>query len=225
MNETIEAPVLMETPPPENAPRGLFSWIATVDHKRIGILYMLTALFFFLVGGVEALLIRIQLARPENTFLSPEVYNQVFTMHGTTMVFLVVIPTLIGLANYLIPLMIGARDMAFPRLNALSYWLLPCGGLLLHFSLLAGGAPAVGWFSYAPLSETPYASSPGVDYWVLALLILGVGSVAASINLIATILTLRAPGLTIRRLPLFVWMILVNSFMIIPVSYTHLRAH
>ena len=131
------------------------------------------------------------------------------------MIFLVVMPTLIGLANYLVPLMIGARDMAFPRLNALSYWLLPCGGLLLHFSLLAGGAPAVGWFSYAPLSETPYATTSGVDYWTLSLLILGVGSVAASINLIATILTLRAPGLTIRRLPLFVWMIFVNSFLVI----------
>ncbi|HEY1718023.1 MAG TPA: cytochrome c oxidase subunit I [Verrucomicrobiae bacterium] len=215
MNETIEAPVLLATSSAEDSPRGLFSWAATVDHKRIGILYLLTALFFFLVGGVEALLMRVQLARPENNFLSPEVFNQVFTMHGTTMIFLVVIPTLIGLANYLIPLMIGARDMAFPRLNALSYWLLPCGGLLLHFSLLAGGAPAAGWFSYAPLSETPYASTQGMDYWILALLILGVGSVAASINLIATILTLRAPGLTIRRLPLFVWMILVNSFMII----------
>jgi cytochrome c oxidase subunit 1/cytochrome c oxidase subunit I+III len=205
----------IDAPPAESASRGLFSWVATVDHKRIGILYLLTALVFFIVGGVEALLMRIQLARPNNTFLSPDAFNQIFTMHGTTMIFLVVMPTLIGLANYLTPLMIGARDMAFPRLNALSYWLLPCGGLLLHFSLLAGGAPAVGWFSYAPLSETPYASTHGVDYWVLALLILGVGSVAASINLIATILTLRAPGLTIRRLPLFVWMILVNSFLII----------
>jgi cytochrome c oxidase subunit I+III len=203
------------TPQPAGPPGGLYSWIATVDHKRIGIMYLLTTLFFFAIGGIEALLIRIQLARPNNTFLSPDAYNQIFTLHGTTMIFLVVMPTLIGLANYLVPLMIGARDMAFPRLNALSFWLLPFGGLLLHFSLLAGGAPAVGWFSYAPLSEPPYASTPGMDYWGLSLLILGVGSVAASINLIATILTQRAPGLTIRRLPLFVWMIFINSFLVI----------
>ncbi len=215
MSAAASASAAIEAPPPGSTARGLYSWVATVDHKRIGILYLLTALVFFAAGGIEALLMRIQLARPNNTFLSPDAYNQLFTMHGTTMIFLVVMPTLFGLANYLVPLMIGARDMAFPRLNALSYWLLPCGGLLLHFSLLAGGAPAVGWFSYAPLSETPYASTPGVDYWGLSLLILGVGSVAASINLIATILTLRAPGLTIRRLPLFVWMIFVNSFLVI----------
>jgi cytochrome c oxidase subunit I len=215
MTETAAAFTAIDAPPAQSTARGLFSWVATVDHKRIGILYLLTALVFFAAGGVEALLMRIQLARPNNTFLTPDAYNQIFTMHGTTMIFLVVMPTLIGLANYLVPLMIGARDMAFPRLNALSYWLLPCGGLLLHFSLLAGGAPAIGWFSYAPLSEAPYATTPGMDYWSMSLLILGVGSVAASINLIATILTLRAPGLTIRRLPLFVWMILVNSFLII----------
>ncbi len=213
---TVPADVSAEAAPDtESARHGRFGWVATVDHKRIGILYLLTALVFFLAGGVEALLLRLQLARPDNHFLSPNVYDQIFTLHGTTMIFLVVMPTLIGLANYLVPLMIGARDMAFPRLNAFSYWLFPFGGLLLHFSLLAGGAPAVGWFSYAPLSEAPYASTPGVDYWVLSLLVLGIGSVAASINLIATIATLRAPGLTFRRLPLFVWMIFVNSFLII----------
>ncbi|MEO7034916.1 MAG: cytochrome c oxidase subunit I, partial [Polyangiaceae bacterium] len=143
----------------------------------------------------------------------PETYNQIFTMHGTTMIFLVVMPALFGFANYLVPLMIGARDMAFPRLNALSFWLLPMGGALLHFSLLAGGAPNAGWFSYAPLSETPFASTPGTNYWVVALLVLGISTVAASINLVATILTLRAPGLTLQRLPLFVWMILVNSLL------------
>ena len=215
MSETASASVAMEAPQVGSASRGLYGWVATVDHKRIGILYLLTTLVFFVMGGVEALLMRIQLARPNNTFLSPGAFDQMFTMHGTTMIFLVVMPTLIGLANYLVPLMIGARDMAFPRLNALSFWLLPCGGVLLHYSLLAGGAPAVGWFSYAPLSETQYATTQGVDYWTLSLLILGVGSVSASINLIATILTQRAPGLTIRRLPLFVWMILVNSFLII----------
>ena len=215
MSETAPASIVSATPQAGDASRGLYGWVATVDHKRIGILYLLTTFVFFIMGGVEALLIRIQLSRPNNTFLSPGAFDQMFTLHGTTMIFLVVMPALIGLANYLVPLMIGARDMAFPRLNALGYWLLPCGGLLLHYSLLAGGAPAVGWFSYAPLSETPYASTQGVDYWTLSLLILGVGSVSASINLIATILTQRAPGLTIRRLPLFVWMIFINSFLVI----------
>ncbi|HEV2207261.1 MAG TPA: cytochrome c oxidase subunit I [Verrucomicrobiae bacterium] len=193
----------------------LFSWVTTVDHKRIGILYLGTVAMFFLVGGVEALLLRVQLAIPRNTFLSPGAFNQIFTMHGTTMIFLVVMPGLVGFANYLVPLMIGARDMAFPRLNALSYWMFLFGGILLNISFAAGGAPAVGWFSYAPLSETPFSSTTGVDYWVLSLLILGTGSIAASINLIATILTLRAPGLTMRKLPLFVWMNFVNSFLIL----------
>jgi cytochrome c oxidase subunit 1/cytochrome c oxidase subunit I+III len=194
---------------------GAFSWVATVDHKRIGTLYLVTALFFFAIGGVESLAIRLQLARPGLKLLSPDTFNQTFTMHGTTMIFLVVMPTLVGIGNYFLPLMIGARDMAFPRLNALSYWLFPFGGLLLHFSLLAGGAPAAGWFSYTPLSETPFNSTTGTDYWVLALLILGVGSVATAINFIATVATLRAPGLTMRRLPLFVWMTFINAFVII----------
>jgi heme/copper-type cytochrome/quinol oxidase subunit 1 len=150
------------------AERGLLSWVATVDHKRIGILYLVTTFGFFLVGGVEALLIRLQLAVPNNTFLKPETFNQLFTMHGTTMIFLVVMPALIGFANYFVPLMIGARDMAFPRLNTMSYWLLIFGGLLLHFSVLTGAAPAAGWFSYAPLSETPFSSSTGLDYWIMA---------------------------------------------------------
>jgi cytochrome c oxidase subunit 1/cytochrome c oxidase subunit I+III len=194
---------------------GLYAWVATVDHKRIGILYLFTALFFFAVGGTEALLIRLQLARPNSALVSPEAFNQLFTMHGTTMIFLVVMPTLVGFGNYLVPLMIGARDMAFPRLNALSYWLFPCGGFLLHFSVMAGGAPAGGWFAYAPLTETPFSSSPGTDYWVLALLVLGVGSVATAINFIATILTLRAPGLTMGRVPLFVWMTFITSILVI----------
>ena len=201
--------------PLEADERGRLSWVATVDHKRIGILYLVTTFVFFLIGGVEALIMRIQLAVPHNNFLSPDTYNQLFTMHGTTMIFLVVMPALIGFANYFIPLMIGARDMAFPRLNAMSYWLLVFGGILLHFSILAGGAPAAGWFSYTPLSETPFSSSPGTDYWILALLILGVGSVAGSINMIVTILCFRAPGMTLRRVPLFVWMVFINSFLII----------
>ncbi|MEP6672581.1 MAG: cytochrome c oxidase subunit I [Chthoniobacter sp.] len=191
------------------------AWLSTVDHKRIGILYMVTALVFFVVGGIEALLIRLQLAVPNSTFLHPDTYNMLFTMHGTTMIFLVAMPVLFGLANYFVPLQIGARDMAFPRLNAFSFWLVPFGGILLHFSFLAGGAPNVGWFAYAPLSETPYSSQLGVDYWALALLVLGIGSVGASINFIVTVLSMRAPNMTLRRLPLFSWMIFVNSFLVI----------
>jgi cytochrome c oxidase subunit 1/cytochrome c oxidase subunit I+III len=178
-------------------------------------LYLCTALVFFAAGGVEALLMRIQLAFPGNRFLSPDAYDQIFTMHGTTMVFLVVVPVLTGLATYLVPLMIGARDVAFPRLNALSYWLFVLGGALLYYSFLAGGAPDAGWFSYAPLSERPFSSSAGVDYWAWSLLALGAGTIAAAINLIVTVIALRAPGLTMRRLPLFVWMVFVNSFLIV----------
>src|SRR5580692_4136154 len=195
--------------------RGIYAWIATVDHKKIGILYLLTSLVFFAIGGTEALVMRLQLARPNNDLVSPDTFNQLFTMHGTTMIFLVVMPTLSGFANYFIPLMIGARDMAFPRLNAFAYWMFPFGGILLHFSLLAGGAPNAGWFSYAPLSETPYSSTMGTDYWVLAVLVLGIGSVATALNVIATVITLRAPGLTIRRLPLFVWMTFITAILII----------
>jgi cytochrome c oxidase subunit I len=197
---------------------GLLSWLASTDHKKIGVMYLLTTLVFFLVGGVEALLIRIQLAQPENTFLSPEFYNQIFTMHGTTMIFLVVMPMLIGFGNYLVPLMIGARDMAFPRLNAMGLWMLIFGGLLLYFSFIGGpaaGAPDAGWFSYTPLSEKPYSFNAGLDYWGLGLLVTGIGTISAGINFIVTILKLRAPGLSMRRLPLFVWMIFVNSFLII----------
>ena len=194
---------------------GLRAWLSTIDHKQIGILYMVTALFFFLVGGLEAMAIRAQLSLPNLKVLSPEIYDQIFTMHGTTMIFLVVMPVLIGFGVYLVPLMIGASDMAFPRLNAFSFWLLPCGGFLLYFSFLAGGAPDAGWFSYAPLSEKAYSAHAGLDYWALGLLLLGVGSVTAAINFVVTIATLRAPGLTIRRLPLFVWMTLVNAVLIL----------
>jgi cytochrome c oxidase subunit I len=193
-----------------------FSWVATVDHKRVGILYVWTALFFFLVGGCEALLVRLQLAVPRAQFLSAEAFNQVFTMHGTTMIFLVVMPVLTGFANYFVPLLIGARDVAFPRLNAMGYWLFPLGGFLLHFSWLAGGAPNIGWFSYAPLSETPFTGiSRGADYWAMSLIVLGVSTVASAINLIATIVSLRAPGMTMQRVPLFVWMVFVNSILTI----------
>jgi cytochrome c oxidase subunit 1/cytochrome c oxidase subunit I+III len=191
------------------------AWISTVDHKRLGILYMLTGLVFFVVAGLEALFIRLQLAVPNNHLISPDTFNKLFTMHGTTMLFLVAMPVLFGLANYFVPLQVGARDMAFPRLNAFGYWMVPFGGILLHFSVLAGGAPAVGWFAYTPLSETPYSSQLGVDYWALALLVLGIGSVSTAINVIATVLCMRGPGMTLRRVPLFTWINFVNSFIVI----------
>ncbi len=191
------------------------AWLSTVDHKRIAVLYLLTALFFFVVAGVEALFMRLQLALPNNHFLHPDTFNQLFTMHGTTMIFLVVMPVVFGFVNYVLPLQIGARDMAFPRLNAFGFWLVPLGGILLHFSVLAGGAPAVGWFAYAPLSETPYSSSLGVDYWAIAIFVLGIGSISLAINIIATVISGRAPGMTMRRLPLFTWINFVNAFIII----------
>jgi cytochrome c oxidase subunit I len=208
------APAEPDTCRPDDE-KGLYAWIATVDHKKIGILYLLTAFVFFVVGGGEALVMRLQLARPNATVVDPDTFNQLFTMHGTTMIFLVAMPALSGFANYLVPLMIGARDMAFPRLNAMSYWILPCGGFLLHFSLIAGGAPSAGWFGYAPLSEMGFSSTQGTDYWAVALLVLGVGSVGSAVNVIATTLTLRAPGLTMKRLPLFVWMTLIASVLVV----------
>src|SRR5438046_6981991 len=191
------------------------AWLSTVDHKRIAVLYMLTALFFFIAGGIESLFIRLQLAVPNNHFLHPDTFNQLFTMHGTTMIFLVVMPVVFGFVNYVLPLQIGARDMAFPRLNAFGFWLVPLGGILLHFSVLAGGAPAVGWFAYAPLSETPYSSNLGVDYWAIAIFVLGIGSISLAVNIIATVISCRAPGMTMRRLPLFTWINFVNAFIII----------
>ena len=215
MSDIPVNPDLIADDYPAAAPSAWLEWVSTVDHKRIGVMYLITTLFFFCVGGVEALLMRIQLSWPGNTFLSPDMYDQVFTMHGTTMIFLVVVPVLLGLANYLTPLMIGARDMALPRLNAFSFWIFLFGGILLYCSFAAGHAPAAGWFSYTPLSEKGYSSRSGLDFWALALLGIGVGTVATAINLIVTIVNLRTAGLTLRRLPLFVWMVLVNSFLII----------
>ena len=194
---------------------GLLAWVSSVDHKQIGIMYLVTTLFFFLVGGVEALLMRLQLAVPNNSTIGPDAYNQLFTMHGTTMVFLVIMPLLIGFSTYFAPLMIGANDMAFPRLNAMSYWLFLFGGLVLYFSLLATGMPDAGWFAYAPLNEWPFTSNPGMNYWGVGLAITGIGTIGAGINLMVTILTMRAPGMTLRRVPLFVWMTLINGVLII----------
>jgi cytochrome c oxidase subunit 1 len=199
-------------------------WFTTTDHKKLGIMYVITGFFFFLVGGMEALLIRTQLAVPNGKVLSPEEYNSMFTMHGTTMIFLFVIPTLIGFGNYVVPLMIGARDMAFPRLNSFGYWGLLFGGIFLQLSFAAGAAPNGGWFMYAPLSETTsgcgvhaYICTPGMnaDFWMLGVLMLGISSIAGSVNFVVTILRLRAPGMSINRMPLFTWMTLITSFLLL----------
>jgi cytochrome c oxidase subunit 1/cytochrome c oxidase subunit I+III len=195
--------------------RGIFSWIASVDHKQIGIMYIVSAFVFFIVGVGLAIAMRIQLMEPHAHFMSPETYNQLFTMHGTTMVFLMAMPLLFGVSVYFVPLMIGARDMAFPRLNALGFWLYFFGALMIYFSFMAGGAPNAGWFSYAPLTEKAYSSHPGLDYWALSLLVMGAGSVATGINLIVTVLTMRTSGMTLTRAPLFVWMTFFNSFLVI----------
>jgi len=193
----------------------LLAWFSTVDHKQVGILYICTSLAFLLIGGLEAIIIRLQLFIPNNTLVGPQLFNQLFTMHGTTMVFLVGMPIFTGFANYFVPLMIGARDVAFPRLNAFGYWLVPFGGLLLHYSFLTGSAPNAGWFNYAPLSERAYSSLQGIDYWLIALLVLGIGSVSSAINIIVTILICRAPGMSLQRVPLFVWMMFITSILVI----------
>ncbi|MCH2178395.1 MAG: cytochrome c oxidase subunit I [Mariniblastus sp.] len=194
---------------------GLMSWICSVDHKRIGIMYMLLAVFFLLVGGFEALLIRVQLATPMNDFVSPQMYNQLFTLHGTTMIFLVGMPVFTGFSNFIVPLMIGAKDVAFPRLNAMSFWMLPFGGALLYFSFFTGSAPDAGWFSYAPLSTRPFSSLPGVDYWIIGLAVMGIGSISGAINIVATVMCCRAPGMSMQRVPLFVWIMFMQAILIV----------
>jgi cytochrome c oxidase subunit I len=206
-----------------HARRGLFSrprattgwksWLTTVDHKKIGIMYWVTAFVFFLAGGIEALMIRSQLATPDGQVLDSDMYSQIFTMHGLTMIFLVVMPIGVGLMNYLIPLMIGARDVAFPRINAFSYWLFLFGGLFLYSSFFLGGAPDGGWFGYAPLNRI--LPGNGMTFYSLGLQILGVASLGGAINFIVTIINMRAPGMTLMRMPVFVWMSLVTSFLLL----------
>src|SRR5271156_1205015 len=191
----------------------LHQWVTTVDHKRLGILYIAYALLFLAFGGVEATIIRIQLMHPHNDFVSPQVFNRMFTMHGTTMIFFVAMPILFGFANYLVPLMVGARDMAFPRLNAFSFWLTAFAGALLYFSFLggsglygAGNAPDVGWWAYAPLASRAFSPGNSSDYWTVSLLVSGFGSIGTAINLFATILCMRCPGMKLSRMPLFAWL-------------------
>ena len=196
-------------------PTGIRDWLTTVDHKKIGILYGVTALFFFVVGGIEAMLIRIQLSRPENAFLSADFYNQVFTMHGTTMVFLMGMPLAVAMFNYFVPLQIGARDVAFPRLNALSYWIFLFGAIFMNISLLLGVAPNGGWFGYANLTADQYSPGLNMDFWALGLQALGAASIMGGVNFITTIINMRAPGMRLMRMPLFTWMALITNFLIV----------
>ena len=194
---------------------GLGSWLDTVDHKRIGIRYVYTAFAFFLAGGLEATIIRAQLARPEQTLVRPEAYNQLFTTHGITMIFFFVTPMLFGFGNYFVPLMIGARDMAFPRLNAFGYWVFLFAGLFVYAGYAAGHAPNDGWFNYFPLASKQFSPDINIDFYTLGLIFLGISSTAGSINFIVTIFKLRAPGMSISRMPLFCWAILATAFSVI----------
>jgi cytochrome c oxidase subunit 1 len=200
----------------------LHDWVVTVDHKKLGILYILYALFFLVVAGIEAIIMRIQLIVPHNHFISPQIFNRMMTMHGTTMIFFMVMPILFGFGTYLIPLMIGARDMAFPRLNAFSFWMTAFGGLLLYFSFIggnglygAGTAPDVGWWAYAPLTARAFSPGHSTDFWTLALLVSGIGSVGTGVNFIATILCMRCPGMTLGKMPLLAWLNLVVGGMVV----------
>jgi len=200
----------------------LYKWVATVDHKRLGLMYIVSALLFFVLAGLLAAVMRLQLAFPNGHVVGPATFNRLFTMHGTSMVFLVGMPVVAGLSNYLVPLMIGARDMAFPRLNAFGFWIYFFGALLLYFSYIggsglsgAGSAPDVGWFAYAPLTELAFSRGSSTDYWAIGVFITGIGSLASAINVIATTLSMRCPGMTLRRMPLFVWVMLIDAWLII----------
>src|SRR6267142_3170591 len=200
----------------------LHDLVLTVDHKKLGLMYIVTALIFLVIAGLMAFTIRMQLLVPNNTLVPPDVFNRLFTVHGTTMVFFFGMPLIAGLMNYLVPLMIGARDMAFPRLNAFGFWMFLFGCLLLYFSYIGapglsghGSAPDVGWFAYAPLTGRAFSRGHSTDYWILALLISGIGSMVSALNVIVTVVSLRCPGMTLMRMPLFVWLMLVVSCMIL----------
>src|SRR6185295_1707102 len=210
---TVTAPSITER---------LHDLVVTVDHKKLGLMYIGTALIFLIIAGSLAGAIRMQLAVPNNDLISPQVFNRLFTMHGTAMIFLVGMPIVAGLMNYLVPLMIGARDMAFPRLNAFGFWMFLFGGLLLFSSYLAapglsghGSAPDVGWFAYAPLTGRAFSRGHSTDYWILSLLLTSVGSTVSAINVIVTAVSLRCKGMTLMKMPLFVWLMIVVNFMIL----------
>ena len=221
MAATVRAPSTTAGPVPQvtahearREPTGWTSWVTTTDHKRIGIMYLVLTFAFFILGGVEALMMRLQLSQADNTLLTPQTYNELFTMHGSTMVFLFIVPFWAGLANYFVPLMIGARDMAFPKLNALSFWLLAAGGVVFYSSLFFS-PPECGWTCYAPLNESQYLPSHGVDAWIFLIHLTGISSLVGAINLYATIVNMRAPGMGWGRVPLFVWAILTYSILLI----------
>ncbi len=202
----------------------LHDWVITVDHKKLGLMYIGYALVFLVIGGIEATIMRIQLMVPHAHFVSPQAFNRMFTMHGTTMIFFVAMPILFGFANYLVPLMIGARDMAFPRLNAWSFWMAAFGALLLYFSFVggdglygAGSAPDVGWWAYAPLTSRAFSKGHSTDYWTISLLVSGFGSMGTAINILATVLSMRCRGMTLGKMPLLAWMNLVMSGMVLMV--------
>jgi cytochrome c oxidase subunit I len=222
MATTTAIDLTSQTKPRRLALQVIHEWLTTVDHKKLGIMYIVYALIFLVIAGLMAVLMRIQLAIPHNHFVSPQVFNRFFTMHGTTMVFFVGMPVLLGFGNYLVPLMIGARDMAFPRLNAFSFWISAFGGILLYFSYLGGdglygmgSAPDVGWFAYAPLTAKVFSPGHSTDYWTFAILLSGIGSTGTGINLIATILSMRCKGMTLSRLPLLPWLFLIVSCLIL----------
>ncbi|MDQ3956968.1 MAG: cytochrome c oxidase subunit I [Actinomycetota bacterium] len=209
-----EAAAVARGPHPE--PSGLVAWLTTTDHKRIGLLYLWTAMLFFVVAGIMSLLMRAELAQPGLQLLERETYDQLFTMHGTAMIFFFATPLAVGLANYLVPLHVGAADAAYPRLNALTYWLFVAGALVAFSGFLtAGGAAAVGWTGYAPLSESTYSPGAGVDLWIVGLLLAGTASILGAVNFLATIFGMRAPGMTMFRLPIFTWNIVVTSVLIL----------
>ncbi|MEP7040929.1 MAG: cbb3-type cytochrome c oxidase subunit I, partial [Chloroflexota bacterium] len=193
----------------------VMEWLTTVDHKKIGILYIVNSFAFFFAAGILALLVRSELAVPGLQFLDERTYNQAFTMHGTIMIFLFVVPVLSGFANYIVPLQLGAPDMAFPRINALSFWFLPLGGLLIFSGYLFGGAAAEGWTLYTPLSTGKYSTGVGTDLWLIGLLLVGTASILGSVNFIATIFKMRAPGMTLFRMPILVWTVLVTATLIL----------
>lgn len=197
------------------APTLLAALFANVDHKSIGVRYIVTSFIFFVLGGVEAMLLRTQLALPGNTVLGPAAYNQLFTMHGTTMIFFFATPMLFGFGNYLVPLMIGSRDMAFPRLNAFGYWIFLFAGIFMYASFLVGQAPNGGWFNYVPLTTGAYTPGLNIDFYALGIFLLGIGTTAGAINFIVSIFKMRAPGMSLNRIPLFIWAILATSFAVV----------
>src|SRR5215475_9023626 len=215
---TTESMVLTVEAPDKTWLERAHAWVTTVDHKRLGVMYIVMALGFLVVGGLEATVIRLQLMKAHANVVPPEVFNELFTMHGTTMIFFVAMPIMFGAANYLTPLMIGARDMAFPRLNAFTFWLTAFSGVLLYFSFIggsglygAGSAPDAGWWAYAPLTARAFSPGSSNDYWTIAVLVSGFGSIGTAVNLIATILCMRCPGMTLGRMPLLSWLYMTMS--------------